>query len=118
MTEMDKLVEYLDKSGAKYERIKETNIVPFLDGNGRDIGRNQVVVYDDEGCYKWDAICQLGSFGYKAGLLEIMGDIVDEEKDGDSVAGWLTAEEVIKRVKAQSSGKKCRRRSTKCKEGT
>lgn len=103
MTEMDKLVEYLDKSGAKYERIKETNIVPFLDGNGRDIGRNQVVVYDTEGNIKWDAICQYGSYGYNEGLLEIMGDIVDEGKDGDSVAGWLTAEDVIRRVKAQEA---------------
>ena len=101
MTEMDKLVEYLDKSGANYKRIKETNIVPFLDGIDRDFGRNQVIVYDDKGSYKWDAICQIGSYGYKAGLLEIMGDIVDEGEDGDSVAGWLTAENVIERVKAQ-----------------
>lgn len=101
MTEMDKLVEYLDKSGANYKRIKETNLVTFPDGNERDVGRNQVIVYDDEGCYKWDAICHYGSYGYDKGLLEIMGDIVDEKKDGDSVAGWLTAEGVIKRVKAQ-----------------
>lgn len=103
MTEMEKLVEYLDKSRANYERIKETNIVPFPDGNDRDIGRNQVVVYDTEGKIKWDAICHYGSYGYEAGLLEIMGDIVDEGKDGDSVAGWLTAEDVIKRVKAQEA---------------
>ena len=101
MTEMDKLVEYLDKSGINYKRIKESNIVPFPDGNDRDIGRNQVVVYDTEGNIKWDAICHYGSYGYEDGLLEIMGDIVDEEEDGDSVAGWLTAEGVIKRVKAQ-----------------
>lgn len=102
MTEMDKLVEYLDKSGANYKRIKETNIVKFPDGKERDVGRNQVVVHDDKGCFKWDAICHYGSYGYKEGLLEIMGDIVDKEKDGDSaVAGWLTAEDVINRVKAQ-----------------
>lgn len=101
MTEMDKLVEYLDKSGANYKRIKETNFVKFPDGNEIDIGRNQVVVYDDEDCLKWDAICQYGSYGYKEGPLEIMGDIVDEEEDGDSVVGWLTAENVIERVEAQ-----------------
>lgn len=105
MTEMEKLVEYLDKSGANYERIKETNIMTFPDGNDIDLGRNQVVVYDNKGCYRWDAICHFGSFGYKEGLLEIMGDIVDEGKDGDSVAGWLTAENVIKRVKAQEATK-------------
>lgn len=101
MTEMEKLVEYLDKSGAKYKRYKETHIVTFPDGNDIDLGRNQVIVYDTDGNIKWDAICQYGSYGYKEGLLEIMGDIVDEGKDGDSVAGWLTAENVIKRVEAQ-----------------
>lgn len=101
MTEMEKLVEYLDKSGANYERIKETNIVGFLGDNEIDLGRNQVVVYDNEGCFKWDAICHYCSYGYEQGLLEIMGDIVDEGKDGDSVAGWLTAKDVIERVKEQ-----------------
>lgn len=101
MTEMEKLVEYLDKSGVNYERIREPIIVTFPDGIDRDIGRNQVVVYDTEGNFKWDAICHYGSYGYRAGLLEIYGNIVDKKKDGDSVAGWLTAEDVIKRVKAQ-----------------
>lgn len=101
MTEMEKLIEYLDKSGINYKRINETNIVTFSDGNEIDIGRNQVVVYDNEGCFKWDAICHHGSYGYEQGLLEVYGDIVDEGKDGISVAGWLTAEDVIKRVKAQ-----------------
>lgn len=101
VTEMEKLIEYLDKSGINYKRINETNIVPFSDGNEIDIGRNQVVVYDTEGNFKWDAICHYGSYGYRAGLLEIYGNIVDEKIDGDSVVGWLTAEDVIKRVKAQ-----------------
>ena len=105
MTEMEKLVEYLDKSGANYNRIKETNIMAFPGGNEIDLGRDQVVVYDNEGCIKWDAICHYGSYGYEAGLLEIMGDIVDKKKDGDSVAGWLTAENVIERVKAQEDTK-------------
>lgn len=100
MTEMDLLVEYLDKSGVNYERIREPIIVTFPDGIERDIGFNQVAVYD-EGYFKWAAICHYGSYGYEEGLLEIMGDIVDEKKDGGSVAGWLTAEEVIKRLKAQ-----------------
>lgn len=100
MTEMDKLVEYLDKSGANYERIKETSIMTFPDGNDIDVGRNQVIVYDDEGCYKWDAICHYGSYGHER-LLKIYGDIVDEGKDGDSVVGWLTAKDVIERVKEQ-----------------
>ena len=43
-----------------------------------------------------DAICHSGSYGYQQGLLEIMG-LVDEEEVGDSVEGWLTAEQVFER---------------------
>lgn len=45
-----------------------------------------------------DAICHGGSYGHERGLLEIMG-LVDEEAIGDSVEGWLTAEEVFERWK-------------------
>ena len=38
-----------------------------------------------------------GSYGHEEGLLEIMG-LVDEEKTGDSVEGWLTAGEVFDRI--------------------
>lgn len=62
-----------------------------------DIGRKQIIVYEN-GKRVWDAICHFGSYGYKEGLLEIMGSIVDVEKDGDSVVGWLTAQDVIKRL--------------------
>ena len=44
-----------------------------------------------------DAICHSGSYGHERGLLEIMG-LVDEEKVGDSVEGYLTALEVFKRI--------------------
>ena len=44
-----------------------------------------------------DAICHSGSYGHEKGLLEIMG-LVDEEAVGDSVEGYLTAEEVFKRI--------------------
>ena len=36
----------------------------------------------------------------KEGLLEIMGTLVRPE-DRDSVAGWLTAEDVIKRIESR-----------------
>lgn len=38
-----------------------------------------------------------GSFGFKQGLVEIMGIIVSEDA-GDSVEGHLTADDVIKRI--------------------
>ena len=59
--------------------------------------RHQICVPNQE--YPiWDAICQRGSHGYEEGLLEIYGVIVDEAIDGDTVVGWLTAEDIIKRL--------------------
>ncbi len=46
--------------------------------------------------YKWDAVCHNFSYGQDDGLLEIMGDIV--ENDDDAVEGWLTAEDILKRL--------------------
>lgn len=43
-----------------------------------------------------DAVCHNGSYGRQEGLLEIMG-LVNEEEVGDSVEGWLTAEQVFER---------------------
>ena len=46
--------------------------------------------------YKWDAVCHNFSYGHDEGLLEIMGEIVDN--DYDAVEGWLTAEDILKRL--------------------
>ena len=43
-----------------------------------------------------DAICHDGSYGRHDGLLEIMG-LVNEEEVGDSVEGYLTAEQIFER---------------------
>lgn len=94
MSEMDKLEKYLILKGYRYKRFEETNVSEIM---GEDIGRKQIVVYKD-GKRSWDAICNYGSYGYAEGLLEIMGDIVDIGKDGDSVVGWLTAQDVINRL--------------------
>lgn len=48
---------------------------------------------------RWDAICHYGSYGYEDGLLEIYGELVTEDDD-DSVVGYLTAADVVKRVEA------------------
>lgn len=89
MSEMDKLEKYLLAHGYEYNRIE---------GEGDEVvfRRHQIIVYKD-GKRQWDAICQRGSYGYEHGLLEIYGNIV-WESDGDSVVGWLTAEDVIRRI--------------------
>lgn len=97
MTELDKLEQYLINHRITYERIdKDARIAP----NGKYLlstARHQICVPESGENQKWDAICQPYSYGYEAGLLEIYGDIVTKEDD-DTVVGWLTAEDVIKRL--------------------
>ena len=51
----------------------------------------QVTVNDKNFGGDWDAICGYGSYGFKQGLLEVMGNI----RDDNGVEGWLTAEQVV-----------------------
>lgn len=91
MKELDKLEVYLKENGIEYTR-EDRESKRYLYQN-----KHQIVVYK-KGERQWDAICHPGSFGFEEGLLEIYGNIVDYEKDGDSVAGWLTADDIIKRL--------------------
>lgn len=92
MSELDKLEKYLRENGYKVERFDDDALKKF------DFDRHQVIVLDEDGNHKWDAICHFGSYGYEEGLLEVYGDTVVFPEDGDSVAGWLTAEDVIARL--------------------
>lgn len=57
----------------------------------------QIIVNDPKTQgYRWDAVCHDFSYGHEQGLLEIMGSIV--ENDFDSVEGYLTAEDILKRL--------------------
>lgn len=98
MSELDKLEEYLKARGCEYERYDDDTL-----WGDYSLNRHQIIVYHD-GDRSWDAICQAGSFGYKEGLLEIYGDIVWYDIDGDSVRGWLTAQDVINRIERGSDG--------------
>jgi len=90
MKELEKLEAYLKENGFEYTRED-------IDYSERYRDKHQIVVYKD-GKIQWDAICHTGSYGYEEGLLEIYGNIVDYEKDGDSVVGWLTADDIIQRL--------------------
>lgn len=96
MSELDKLEKYLKEHGYEYKRI-DTERTPLT------TERHQVIVYNN-GEWFWDAICQPGSYGYKEGLLEIMGYIVWYDIDDDSVRGWLTADDVIARIERGAEG--------------
>lgn len=88
MKQMDLLEEYLREKEIKYQRKD-------MDGG------EQIIVYDEDGYRIWDAVCTKYSYGHERGLLEIMGDIVDGRRMGDSVEGWLTAQDVIDRVEGR-----------------
>jgi hypothetical protein len=90
MTELDWLEYYLSTHGFDYERTDRTA------SDYRD--RHQIIVYRN-GVRSWDAICHKGSYGYEKGLLETYGEIVSVGESGDSVEGWLTADDVIERIK-------------------
>ena len=97
-SEMDKLEEYLKEHAIIYRR-NHRSFIPAV-----QLDHDQIIVYENRGGHeerKWDAICHKGSYGYEKGLLEIMGDIVNEEKDGDRVVGHLTAADVIKRIEGR-----------------
>ena len=96
MSELNKLAEYLHEIKMPFMQY-ECNRQWDVDDCIVMMDRHQICVPNQE--YPiWDAICQRGSHGYEEGLLEIYGVIVDEATDGDTVVGWLTAEDVIKRL--------------------
>ena len=59
----------------------------------------QIIMYKKDGERLISAIEGYGTYGYKADLIEIMGLLTPEEEEHDSVVGWLTAEEVFRRIK-------------------
>lgn len=102
LTQLDKLEKYLKENGIKYERIDTKDTHQINVPNSKD--------------KEWDAICHYGSFGYKEGLLEIYGSIVPKNV-GDTVEGYLTAEDVVNRIneyKKKDESKKVERNCDKC----
>lgn len=108
--ELNKLTDWLIQQAPCYnwrvERTDKVQLPPFgaindpLTGDVcNDIGQHIVIVYTFNTNERlFDAICHYGSYGYHNGLLEIMGTIVDENSDGDTVVGYLTADDVIDRI--------------------
>lgn len=55
---------------------------------------------DSKDHFRCSVILHAGSYGREDGLLEIMGLLTDEELKHDPVLGYLNAEEVFNRIKA------------------
>lgn len=92
MSEMDRLEQYLKEHNIPYQRFKEKNA-----WGQKCRGWNQIVSPNNEE-WHWDVICHVGSYGYSQGLLEI------GYRDKGEVEGWLTAEDVIERIKDNEQG--------------
>ena len=98
LTELNKLEKYLKEHGYEYDRTDdEGDPVGIANRLGlvSCIDQHQIVVYKD-GKRDWDAICQFGSYGAEMGLIEVMGERV--VRGGDSVEGYLTADEIIEKL--------------------
>lgn len=100
-TELDRLQEYLIARRITHDRVDEEE---SIDEAGRVLvsDRHEIYVPEEGEECRWIAVCQRGSYGWKQGLIEIYGEIVMPE-DGDSVAGNLTAADVIKRMEAHDA---------------
>jgi len=87
--ELKKLDELLTEAGIPHE-------VTSIDYLGEDGVDCQICYpsYKEKIC---DAINHRFSYGHEAGKLEIMG-LVDPDVVGDSVEGYLTAEQVFNRI--------------------
>lgn len=92
--ELDKLEDYLLEKGIPHERSDESD--GYFDWH-------QITVYADNAKTErvWDAICHYGSYGYENKLLEVMGKPFVREDSEDDVCGYLTAEDVIKKLEEQ-----------------
>ena len=83
MDELNKLENWLKDNG--YHYISK----PKFSGG-------IVVVNDPNGNYLWDAVWHEFSYGHEKGLLEVMGEAL---LDHDDVEGWLTCEDIVKKIK-------------------
>lgn len=120
MSEMELLHKMLTEEGIEHTYAPrnlgisemEIDVGPVLNGAGDPVyfevptqlaGADdmQVIAYDQNHKRLWDAVCGIGTYGYREGLLEVMGTIVPEK---DGVIGWLTAQDVMDLVHSAAEG--------------
>ena len=107
--EIERLHKMLTDAGIEHEWRDRTPKDWYDDAFGFEIKWGyQIIVYKKNGDRLISAIEGYGSHGFgnvlqgyheKYGdLIEIMGLLTPEEEEHDSVVGWLTAEEVFRRI--------------------
>ena len=95
LVEMNKLEKYLSEHGYEYVRHDRN---PEMPENVEPISDFHQIIVMKDGERQLDAICHYGSWGYELGLLEIYGNIVHVDIDGDSAIGWQRAADIIERL--------------------
>ena len=95
MSELDILTQYLKNHNIPFERYDCSKEDFEADDECTfHMDRHQICVPNQQYTL-WDVICQEGSYGYRDGLLEACGDIVEVD---DTVEGYLTAQDIIERI--------------------
>ena len=98
--------KWIDRTPPGWDRLEIAGKMPRVNWG------YQICVYYPDGKRMISAIEGYGSYGYGSGdhglfgtnekdgdLIEIMGLLTPEEQQYDSVVGYLTAEEVFRRIK-------------------
>ena len=98
--------EFLDRTPKGWEKLIIDDLVDHPVWKHPINWGYQVVIYKPNGERLVSAIEGYGTYGYggwlddsDSDLIEIMGLLTPEERERNSVAGWLTAEEVFRRIK-------------------
>lgn len=100
-TEIFRLKEMLEKENIPFEFIDRTINYPEANfyWEHYQICYPQFTSNGEESDFVCSCVQGKYTFGNEQDLLEIMGLLIDREAEDDSVLGWLTAEEVFKRIK-------------------
>ena len=91
--EIYKLHNLLEDRNIEHEFIIEEN---------GEYTRRMIKIHDVQDGEKFEilsAILHYGSYGYEQGLIEILGLLTRSEEKESNVVGYLTAEDVFRRVK-------------------
>lgn len=97
--EIFKLKVMLDKADIPYE-FRDRSFINYEE-HKLDKPFYQIIVYkpNDQEERLISVIQGWGTHGEQADLLEIMGCLTAKEEKDDSVKGWLTAQNVFRRIK-------------------
>ena len=97
--EIIKLTHLLEEAGIPFKYTDNLFSSYGISEDDSNSAFGYQVIIERNGKRLCDAVFHFSSYGSQEGLLEIMGGLTDEEGNGDSVLGYLTAQEVFERFK-------------------